>query len=97
MEAYSTPNRPALHGRLLVPTGKLHRMDIPPANGHQVIVVWCNRCGHEGKVAPELWNRAKRRHCRMCGSREYSHRIVWLGGARPDNVVPFSRWRSSKT
>ena len=66
-------------------------MDIPRANGHQVIAAWCNRCGHEAKVAPDLWGRAKKRHCRMCGSRDYSYRIVWFGAARPDNVVPLHK------
>ena len=67
------------------------------ANGHQVIAVWCNRCGHQAKVSPELWTRAKRRHCRMCGSRDYSHRWVWVGSTPPDNVVPISRGQRQRT
>lgn len=72
-------------------------MEIRPPNGHQVIAVWCNKCGHQAKVSPELWARAKRRHCRMCGSRDYSHRWIWIGDTPPDNVVSISRGRRSKT
>lgn len=63
----------------------------PPPVGHQVIVVWCNCCGHKANVAPELWHRTTKRHFRMCGSRDYTHRIIWVRGPRPDNLVPFAK------
>ena len=69
----------------------------PPAHGHLVIFVWCNKCGHQAKVSPDLWARAKRRHCRMCGSRDYSHRWVWIGDTLPDNVISITRSRRSET
>ena len=68
-------------------------MDTSRPTGHQVVVASCNACGHTAKVATDLWHRSKRRHCRVCGSRSYSHHIIWIGGTLPDNVIPFTRSR----
>ena len=93
IDAYSVPMRIGLHGRRLLERLMLRSMDSPPAVGYQVIAVWCNCCGHKANVAPDLWHRTTKRHCRMCGSRDYTHRIIWIGGPKPDNVVPFAKRR----
>jgi DNA-directed RNA polymerase subunit RPC12/RpoP len=93
MRRYSTPPAEVLRGRALEGLGMLAGMyTTPPA--HEVIYVWCVRCGHKAYVAPELWRRSKKRHCRECGSRDYDLRIIWHQGPLPDNVVPIRRgWR----
>lgn len=55
--------------------------------GYEVIVVKCLHCGRDAWVAPELWDRATRRHCRECGSHDYDVRRVWRQGKPPSNVV----------
>ena len=91
LHIYSRTRPLSLHGRQPLPTGTIDVMDLPSPVGHQVIVACCNACGHTAKVAPDLWRRARRRHCRICGSRNYAHRIIWIGGTPPDNVVVFGR------
>lgn len=65
--------------------------------GHEVVYVWCNRCGHRAYVAPELWRRSRKRHCRECGSLDYEQRIIWHQGLSPDNVVVISAARQRQT
>lgn len=69
----------------------------PP--GHEVIYVWCRRCERKAYVAPELWRRSSKRHCRECRSRDYDQRIIWHQGQAPGagTVVPITRGRRIET
>jgi predicted nucleic-acid-binding Zn-ribbon protein len=78
MDASGLPDHP---GRMAAPVG------------YEVIVVKCLRCGRKAWVAPALWDRAARRHCRKCGSADYEVRRVWRQGQPPNNVVRLMRKR----
>ena len=66
----------------------LHPDGVKEAIGYQLIFVRCRTCGHEAWVAPELWDRSARRHCRKRGSDDYEQRLIWRQGKLPENVVP---------
>ena len=63
------------------------------AIGYPYVHVQCRRCGHQGQVPAERWNRARHKYCRKCGSRNFDVRQIWKEGKPPDNVIPFDAGR----
>jgi hypothetical protein len=64
------------------------------AKGYQVLVVWCDACGHCGHVDPKRATPGKRFRCRKCGSRRCHVRLIWHEGEPPNNVIPLTRGKS---
>jgi hypothetical protein len=58
------------------------------AKGYQILVAWCDACGHSGHVNPKRATPGRRFRCRKCRSRRCHVRLIWHQGLPPDNVIP---------
>jgi hypothetical protein len=66
-------------------------VEIRPAIGYHVLMVYCARCGHVGQVDPARYRRNRGFRCRKCGTRTHEVRLIWREGYPPDNVLPLMR------